>query len=175
MTLRRSSVKMKNVKVCYVSTILLAFLTLIAIYAPDIAKSEQGAIADPFEGLPKKNTPNCDKEYRFKYDIEIKTADEFINFLKGHQDGFMDSYKPARDKLIPMFTYDSIGKKIKVDLEKVRQYVKVLEVEKSMLSNTRIYNLDITYKDYDKECWPWKIMIQMSDKGCVSVIYCVGK
>lgn len=165
---------MNNIRMYYISIILFAFLSLIAIYAPGIATSGQAAIADPFEALPQKSMPNCDREYRFKYDIEIKTVDDFIIFLQKHQNGDMDSYKPARDMLIPLHTYDSMGNKLRIDLEKVGQYVKVLEVEKSMLSNTRIYKLEITYKAYDKNCWPWSITVQMSDKGCVCVIYCAG-
>jgi hypothetical protein len=165
---------MKNIKMRYSSIILLVFSAFIALYAPRIATSQQAAVSDPFEVAPQKNVPNCDREYRFKYDIEIKSADDFISFLQKHQDGDLDSYKPERDKVIPLRAYDSMGKKMVIDLEKVKDYVKVLEVERSMLSNTKIYKLDITHKDYDKDMWPWLITVQMSDKGCFSVIYCAG-
>ena len=166
---------MKNIKRHRISIILSAFLTIIALYAPGIATPQQNVTVDPFEAAPQKSMSNCEREYRFKYDIEIKSADDLMVFLQKHQDGDLDSYKPSRDILIPLRTYDSIGKKLTIDLEKVRKYVKVLDVEKSMLSNTKIYKLDITHKDYDKDCWPWLITVQASDKGCVSVIYCVGK
>lgn len=166
---------MNNIKTFYMGVILFALFAFIVIYAPRIAVSQPAAIPDPFEALPQKSMPNCDKEYRFKYDVEIKTVDDFMLFLLKHQDGELDSYKPVREKLIPSQMFDSLGKKQKVDLEKVRQFVKVLDVEKSMISNTKIYKLDITYKDYDKDSWPWSIAVQMSDKGCVSVVYCGGK
>jgi hypothetical protein len=167
---------MKNSRMCYICLVICLLFVLVLMYKPDIAVSQQDAITDPFEDLPGQPLPNCDKECRFKYDVQIKTVDEFITFLKQYQfDGDLVSYKPEREKLIPSHTYSSLGKKLKIDLEDLKSSVKVLDIGKSLLSNKKIYKLDITYQYFDKESWPWWITVQASDKGFVSIVYCAGK
>lgn len=46
---------------------------------------EKSVEIDPFESIPLPAQPNCDKEYRFKFDVTINSGNEFILFLKTHQ------------------------------------------------------------------------------------------
>ncbi|MBI2110123.1 hypothetical protein HYT58_03055 [Candidatus Woesearchaeota archaeon] len=40
---------------------------------------------DPFGAPPKGNSPNCGPENRYKFDVTIKSKEDFVNFLKTHE------------------------------------------------------------------------------------------
>ncbi|MFA5116709.1 MAG: hypothetical protein WC486_05450 [Candidatus Omnitrophota bacterium] len=167
---------MKNTRMYCVCAAAFLFLSLSMICRPDIAVWGQDTIADPFEDLPGKPLPDCDKEYRFKYDVEIKNVDDFIALLKSCQfEGDFVGYKPEREKLIPRYTFNTQGKKLTIELNDFKAGVKVYDIGRSLLSNKKLYKLEITYQYFDKEMWPWWLTVQASDKGCVSVVYCAAK
>ena len=126
---------------------------------------------DPFENPPYKSMPNCDAEYRFKFEVAINSIDEFIAFLKNHQfKGALVDYKPVENKLIPSHT---ASENLEINLDKLKTKVKVVDIPSSSLLNKRIYTLYINNGDF-KTGWHWQIAIKMSDKGYVSVYYCAG-
>ena len=130
---------------------------------------EEKVVADPFESLPQPTQPNCDSEYRFKFDVTINSKDEFILFLKTHQfEGDLLNYKSTEDRLIPSNTNQN-----QIDLDKLKTNVEIYKVENSKLSNKKIYILRIRNQDFN-ENWPWMITIIMSDKGYVSIKSCAG-
>lgn len=126
---------------------------------------------DPFESSPYERMPNCDAEYRFKFEVAINSIDEFILFLKNQQfKGALVDYKPTENKLIPSHT---ASENLEINLDKLKTKVKVIGISSSSLSNKRIYVLYINNGDFNTG-WPWQIAIKMSDKGYVSVYYCAG-
>lgn len=40
---------------------------------------------DPFGAPPKGTSPNCGPEDRYKFDVEINSKEDFVNFLKTHE------------------------------------------------------------------------------------------
>jgi len=131
---------------------------------------EEKVVADPFENLPQPAQPNCDPEYRFKFDGTINSKDDFILFLKTHQfQGDLLNYKPTEDRLIPSNTYNQN----QIDLDKLKTNVEIYKVENSKLSNKKIYILRIRNQDFN-ENWPWMITVIMSDKAYVSIRCCAG-
>ena len=163
--------------IIYLAT--FACLTSTILNASEISKYPKQPIKDLFENPPSGSKPNCNEEYRFKYDAEINSIDEFIGFLKKYQfEGELFSYVPTKDKLIPMYTYpnesESFGDKIKIDLDRLKTKVEILEIKDSKLLNKKIYKLDITDNDFSSYGWPWGIFIEMSNQGHVSIVFCAG-
>jgi len=45
---------------------------------------------DPFGAFPKGTSPNCGPENRYKYDTEINSKDDVVNFLKENRANIVD-------------------------------------------------------------------------------------
>jgi len=158
---------------------LAAFACLISI--------ELYAFDDPFDTPPKDVMPNCSQEYRYRYNESIHSSEAFIAFLKKHQGGEKYPDAPLGDTLIPMYLeHDPLfapnknvvtnKSKIKVELDKVKTKVKILEINNSSRTNNRIYELAFGWGDYPGSGpYAWRIIVRMSDRGDVSVRYCAGK
>lgn len=135
------------------------------------------AARDPFEVSPEGNMPNCDKEYRFKYETKINSIDEFITFLKAHQseEELSDHFKPTQEFLVPHYTLDSMnaGKKNVINLDNLKAKVETIDLQHSKLSNKKVIILTIWFRDFG-ENYPWQILIKASDNGYVSVKFCAG-
>lgn len=158
---------------------LAAFTCLITIelYASD----------DPFDTPPAGVVPNCSQEYRFRYNCNIRSSEAFIGFLKKHQEGEKYPDVPTEDTLIPMYLkHDPFlapsknvltdKPKIKIEIDKVKTKVKILEINNSSRANNKIYEVAFGWGDFPGSGpYAWRIIIRMSDRGDVSVRYCAGK
>jgi hypothetical protein len=144
------------------------------------------ALDDPFDSPMAKAIRNCSGEYRFKYDEKITTAEAFIEFLKDHQGGNKYLNAPTKDRLVPMYVEGRPGStvtakagtdksKIKVDLDLLKKRIKVFEIQNSLRKNKKIYKVSLGWGLYSGQPYAWRIAIQMSDNGDVSVRYCAGK
>jgi hypothetical protein len=142
-----------------------------------VLSSSAQVTRDPFEVNPQSAMPNCDKEYRFKYETMINSTDEFIVFLKAHQSQEVldDHFKPTQEFLLPRYTLGSLGKDAKnvISLDILKKKVEVTDVQFSKLSNKKIFSLTIWFKDFG-ESYPWQISIEGSDNGYVSIKFCAG-
>lgn len=132
---------------------------------------------DPFEVNPQSAMPNCDKEYRFKYETTINSIDEFIAFLKAHQseEELSDHFKPTQEFLLPRYTLDSMnaGKKNVINLDNLKAKVETIDLQHSKLSNKKVFVLTIWFRDFE-ENYPWQILIKTSNNGHISVKFCAG-
>ena len=157
---------------------LSAFLCLVTtgLYAFD----------DPFDSPPANLIRNCSEEYRFKYTDNITTPEAFIEFLKKHQGGNKYFTVPTKERLIPKYvehdpSFDVNAKaeadesKIKVDLNRLTKRVEIIELQNSMHMNKKIYRLSFGWGIYSGDPYAWRISVQMSDNGDVSIQYCAGK
>jgi hypothetical protein len=144
------------------------------------------ALDDPFDSPPASSIRNCSGEYRFKYAEKITTAEAFIEFLKNHQGGNRYLDAPTKDRLIPMYVKGHPGSavttkagmdksEIKVDLDILKKRVEVFEIQNSLRKNKKIYKVSFGWGLYSGHPYAWRIAIQMSDNGDVSVRYCAGK
>ena len=143
------------------------------------------ALDDPFDSPPVNVIRNCSREYRFKYTENITTPEAFIEFLKEHQGGNRYFNVPTRDRLIPMYvehdpnsSVNTVGmdkSKIRVDLDKLKKWVKILEIQHSLRMNKKIYRVSFGWGIYSGHPYAWRIMVQMTDNGDVSIRYCAGK
>ena len=64
---------MKNVFLLALNAIIFMGSMIFPLAAQEIAVEK--VISDPFELSPGAMGPNCDKEYRFKYEININSVD----------------------------------------------------------------------------------------------------
>ena len=151
-----------------------------------LTATELYALEDPFDSPPVNSIPNCSREYRFKYAENIKTPEEFIEFLKKHQEGNKYFSVPTKDRLIPMYVEHGPGSganpkvdmdksKISVDLDKLKKYIEIFEIQNSLRMNEKVYRLSFGWGIYSGHPYAWRITIQMSDNGEVSIRYCAGK
>ena len=158
--------------------ILSALLCLITtgLYASD----------DPFDSPPGHVIPNCSGEYRFKYNEKIATPEALIEFLKKHQGGNKYFNVPTKDRLVPMYVEADPGSaanakadmeksKIEVDLDQLKKWVEISEIQNSLRMNKKVYRLSFGWGIYSGHPYAWRITIQMSDNGEVSIRYCAGK
>ena len=144
------------------------------------------ALDDPFDSPPVNSIRNCSGEYRFKYDEDITTPEAFIEFLKEHQAGNKYFTVPTEDRLVPRYVEQDPGSvpntkadrdksKIKVDLDNLIKRIEILEIQNSLRMNKKIYRLSFGWGIYSGHPYAWRITIQMSDNGDVSIRYCAGK
>ena len=139
--------------------------------------TELYALDDPFDSPPVNFIRNCSGEYRFKYTENIATPEAFLEFLKKHQGGNKYFNVPTKDRLIPMYVEHDPGSvaNIKVDLDKLKKRVEILEIQNSLRMNKKIYKVSFGWGIYSGHPYAWRITIQMSDNGDVSIRYCAGK
>jgi hypothetical protein len=160
-------------------TYFLILLSVISacIFGDVQAKPEhRKSVDDPFELQPAGVQPNCDREQRFKYEITLRSIDDFIALLKAHQsDQGLHGFVPTKENLVPGYTLQSVGmeNKRRISLDDLKANVAVVDVKRSTLGNKKIYILQISHQDY-KEGWPWQVLITASDQGNVSVVFCAG-
>jgi hypothetical protein len=161
-----------------VIVILSALMCLIS--------TELYALEDPFDSPPVNSIRNCSGEYRFKYNENIQTPEEFIEFLKKHQEGNKFFNIPTKDRLIPMCVEhdpssvahtkaDMDKSKIKVDPDKLKKFIEIIDIQNSLRLNKKIYKLSFGWGIYSCHPYAWRITIAMSDNGDVSIRYCAGK
>ncbi len=74
---------MMNKKLIY--GILLTVVLVIVGYSLVVLKYPLNITGDPFGALPKGASPNCGPEDRYKFDVTIKSKDDFVNFIKNNE------------------------------------------------------------------------------------------
>ncbi len=176
-------------------SILLIFVLLVcipfSIFAAEIVLKDinyqSSSIIDPFNRSPKESFPNGNETY-FKYDIEINSIDDFLAFLKDHQDfGILhpdyDSpvkfNYPTKEKLLPGYIFHNSKKfpDIKLELDNYKGKIKTLKVTDSSHQNKLLYVLEINRSDFKEKVniENWNIRIQMSNNGNLSYTFIMGK
>ena len=65
--------------------------------------------------------------------------------------------------------------KIEVDLDQLKKWVEISEIQNSLRMNKKVYRLSFGWGIYSGHPYAWRITIQMSDNGEVSIRYCAGK
>jgi hypothetical protein len=151
-----------------------------------LISTELYALEDPFDSPPVNSIRNCSGEYRFKFNENIQTPEEFIEFLKKHQEGNKFFNVPTKDRLIPMYVErdpssvahpkaDMDKSKIKVEPGNLKKFIEILDIENSLRLNKKIYKLSFGWGIYSGHPYAWRITITMSDNGDVSIRYCAGK
>ncbi len=161
------------------SVIIFMFFVFINSVVFPLAAQENvtvKATRDPFEAKPEGVMPNCDKEYRFKYEVKINSVDEFIAFLKAHQSEVdLYDFVPTQEFIVPRYILELTGKEEKniINLDNLKANAGTIDLQHSKLSNTKIFILQIWFKDFG-ESYPWQILIKASNNGHVSVRYCAG-
>lgn len=149
-----------------VAVVILILLLCILIFYPY-------PFFGPFENPPASSGGNCGPEYRFKVDTKIESADEFIQFLKGHQyEGNLTAdYEPTIEKLIPSHASFVTPSNSPIDLDSLKENVTV-DTSKAIFSNEKIYTLNIQ-NDWSKY-WPFRLTVKMSETGHISIRHCAG-
>ncbi len=123
----------------------------------------------PFGEPPFQGGMNCGPEQRFRFSVNIGSADDFVDFLKDHQvEVFFTDSAITEDGLIPLRGLDG---KI-VNMESLKEKITV-ETSKAILSCERIYSIDFGWTDFN-ESYPWNVWIRASETGHVSVRVCAG-
>ena len=123
---------------------ILIFILLILVGCSKIEK-------DPFGEIPKTYSPNCGPENRYKFDVEINSREDFVNFIKKNQ-------------IDAMVSLDNFKEKDEVKWGNVLNAVKIGD-----LNGRKVYSLD--YKPLDCQSYTLKI----TNDGYVSVYGCCGK
>ena len=112
---------------------------------------------DPF-GFPKGASPNCGPEGRRKYDAEITSRENFINFIKNNKmDEWLDNFKDTQEP------------DAKVNWDRVTSSIKT-----ERKGSKTIYSLDYTPSECSsaqKAAFTFKI----TNDGYASVYGCCGK
>ena len=123
---------------------ILIFALLILIGCSNLDKT-------PFGELPKTYSPNCGPENRYKFDVEINSREDFVDFIKKNQ-------------IDPIVSLDNFKEKEEVKWDNVLNAIKIED-----LNSKKVYSLD--YKPLDCQGYTLK----MTNDGYVSVYGCCGK
>lgn len=127
----------------------LARAALVAIGCAT-ATCAAGPWSDPFGAPPRGTSPNCGPELRKKYDIAIRSRDDFAAFLREN---------PIDDQV----RLDNFAEKGKVDWARV-----AAAVTTSRIGNRMVYSLDFN----PEHCSGFTL--RMTDQGHVSLYGCCG-
>ena len=126
---------------------------------------------DPFGAPPRGAAFNCGPEYRYKFEVTIRSAREFIEFLKQHGGELADAYG---NNWVQLDNFKEIEpgmnraevEQALVDWEKVLAAVVVEKVK-----GRDIFRLD--YEPY--ACMGQQFTLKMTQDGHVSLYGCCGK
>lgn len=160
---------------------------LILLTGISLVHAESPAITDPFDHEVKTNQMNS-SETVFTYETEVNSAEEFIRFLKKHQNSgtllpdydALEQYSyPQKDYLLPRYIFHNskFHPEIMLDLEKYRDCIEVRDITHSKLGNSKIFILDISRFDFKEQVnmESWHIRIRMSNQGHLSYRFSMGK
>ena len=178
---------MRPILLVFVFFALNPFFIFAAENGRTDASSQSSSIVDPFNSPPQESFPNGNETY-FEYEIKINSNDDFLAFLKAHQDdGILHSdhdspvkYKyPTKEKLLPgyIFHNSKFFPDIKLDLNNYKGKVEILEVKDSSRQNKLVYALEIDRYDFKEKVnlENWNIRILMSNNGNLFHTFVMGK
>jgi hypothetical protein len=129
------------------------------------------SVGDPFGAPPRGAAFNCGPEYRYKFEVKIHSAREFVDFLKRHGAGLADAYG---NNWVQLDNFKDIEpgmdraevEQTPVDWERVLEAVVVEKV-----AGRDIFRLD--YQPY--ACMGQQFTLKMTQDGRVSLYGCCGK
>jgi hypothetical protein len=126
---------------------------------------------DPFGAPPKGTSPNCGPEYRYKFEVMVRSKEEFVEFVRQHGAELVDARGNQRVLLDnfraiePGMSYAEMSQAV-VDWDKVLEAVVTEEVRGWV-----IYRLD-----YEPFICPGQgYTLKMREDGHVSLYGCCGK
>ncbi len=144
-------------------------------------------VIDPFNNPPPKNIPNS-SEVNFKYDVTINTVEDFMKFLKDHQDSGIlhsdhDSPKqfqyPTKKNLLPKYIFHNskFYPEIKLELDNFKSKIEIQNVKDSKHNNKKLYIMHIGRFDFKEKVniENWNIKITISNNGHLSYRFTMGK
>ena len=129
-----------------------------------------GVRVDPFGAPPKGATMNCGPEYRYKYDVEIKSKEDFIRFIDSHGAELKDRYGRS-DVYLDNFRTIERGMSPEAIARAPVNWILVLDaVTTETLAGRTIYSLEFS----SFGCIPGSYTLKATSDGHVSLYGCCG-